>query len=497
MCGLLGMYGTISGANIQGKKDFAVEGMIANSLRGFESTGIALLPGKELQDAEPEVYKRAVNGMDFVQFARTRKLVDKFHGSCGFMVHNRASTRGTVHDENAHPFHKGHITLMHNGTLTQYRNLASKYDGHVDSEAICWAMDEHGAEAVLPRLEGSYSLVWWDEADRSLNFARNEGRPMYWIWAEDKSYFVYGSEHELLWWLASRNNLKLDFTIHHTQPMQHYKFAAPEKSEVFSKKAFFHRAESYQWNQGRRQWRGKGGSQEETEKKTEVTGNTGSAREFNAKFAGMPEARIKAMVELAKDWNVHLDRPVRVQFDKWMPYNSGQLKTAGDKTYGKAYCRSTISGADVLIDGVTQAEWRDLSSASRIISVDIIGIRNEQDRAECIFVGRINYDHTQHVAQMAEAQRSTILVLPDKSKEQAAHDDAGASDLVAGPDGKKVTKQEFKRITERGCCNCSESVTFVEAPLLKWFMHLGSSPEFLCPDCGANDQILKDLQLLH
>ncbi len=48
--------------------------------------------------------------------------------------HNRAATHGDNTVENTHPFTKDHITLVHNGTLFNHRQLANVV---VDSDAIC------------------------------------------------------------------------------------------------------------------------------------------------------------------------------------------------------------------------------------------------------------------------------------------------------------------------------------------------------------------------
>jgi predicted glutamine amidotransferase len=93
------------------------------------------------------------------------------------MAHARAPTKGDNSIENAHPHRWQHITGVHNGTMWNVMGETIS-DKQSDSAAIFKAIAEHGVEAFMKGSRGAYSLVWIDTKDGSLNFLRNDQRPM-------------------------------------------------------------------------------------------------------------------------------------------------------------------------------------------------------------------------------------------------------------------------------------------------------------------------------
>jgi hypothetical protein len=61
---------------------------------------------------------------------------------------------------------------------------------------------------VLEKINGAFSLVWYDNKDNSLHFARNDERPMY-IGVSVHNDLIYASEKGMLEWLADRTHIKL------------------------------------------------------------------------------------------------------------------------------------------------------------------------------------------------------------------------------------------------------------------------------------------------
>lgn len=115
--------------------------------------------------------------------------------------HHRSATKGTVNDQNAHPFHFGHITMVHNGTLTSGVDL-KKFS--VDSEGICAAIAEHGVEA-FSKLHGAYACVWWDSEKKQLHFFKNDERPLTII--KHRNSIIFASEWGMLDWLLRRTQV--------------------------------------------------------------------------------------------------------------------------------------------------------------------------------------------------------------------------------------------------------------------------------------------------
>ncbi len=122
--------------------------------------------------------------------------------------HNRHATKGASDNHKfAHPFKHGHITLMHNGSLTSHYNLTrgTSETFTVDSEAICFAMSRGEAHEVIPQLNGAFALVWVDEEKQTLNFVRNSERPLHLAFDERLGKIYWASEKDMLKWLLDRD----------------------------------------------------------------------------------------------------------------------------------------------------------------------------------------------------------------------------------------------------------------------------------------------------
>lgn len=172
--------------------------LIADQFRGVHSTGVA-----SVAKGQAEVYKRALNAMDFLQLKKSDELITVTADT--LIGHNRYATKGGVSDSTAHPFQHGEITLVHNGTLTSTNSLPEGNKFTVDSEAICYAMSIWEPQQVLEELQGAYALVWHDARDNTLNFARNDERELCIAQAGQNVYWA--SERKMLEWILDRNNI--------------------------------------------------------------------------------------------------------------------------------------------------------------------------------------------------------------------------------------------------------------------------------------------------
>lgn len=118
--------------------------------------------------------------------------------------HNRAATRGVISDDNAHPFHIGNTTLVHNGTLSYVKGM-SKYA--VDSEALTDAFDSEGITA-LGDVYGAFAIVAHNMETGMVTVARNSERPLTWAATKDGCVLL-ASEYGMLAWLAERNSIDI------------------------------------------------------------------------------------------------------------------------------------------------------------------------------------------------------------------------------------------------------------------------------------------------
>lgn len=110
MCGIIGFTGTTEAA------DILINGLQSLEYRGYDSAGIALV-----QDDQTKVIKTT---------GKVAQLRDKVtetegtHGTCG-IGHTRWATHGGVTEVNAHPHQATKVTLIHNGIIENYKEVAA------------------------------------------------------------------------------------------------------------------------------------------------------------------------------------------------------------------------------------------------------------------------------------------------------------------------------------------------------------------------------------
>jgi predicted glutamine amidotransferase/endogenous inhibitor of DNA gyrase (YacG/DUF329 family) len=196
MCGIVGVVGTLA---LKDKTAFK-ELLIADTIRGPHSTGVCAIDGDKRL-----VYKQAVSASEFISQGTLAEITGYKYHTTAFIGHNRFASRGIISNANAHPFCSDHITLVHNGTLTNHYSL--DHDADVDSEAITNYMSEHGVVDTAKELRGTFALVWHD-ADRStINFLRNEFKPLH--IAITASNIYWASEADMLRWVLGRNDIEI------------------------------------------------------------------------------------------------------------------------------------------------------------------------------------------------------------------------------------------------------------------------------------------------
>jgi predicted glutamine amidotransferase len=201
MCGVVGIAG-----NLFAREELTMKRLLLlDSLRGMDSTGIAAV---RMGGAKIVVAKKATHCFNLFD---TKSFNEALQGtsSMAFIGHNRSATVGGVKDVNAHPFQIDHITGVHNGTLedrdkTMLEDIVGE-KFNTDSEALFAAIAKVGAKEVIPKLQkgrdslkGAWSLVWWDSNSKTLNFLRNEHRPMWYCYSEDFKLVFWASEFWML-----------------------------------------------------------------------------------------------------------------------------------------------------------------------------------------------------------------------------------------------------------------------------------------------------------
>jgi glucosamine--fructose-6-phosphate aminotransferase (isomerizing) len=166
MCGI---FGTI------GKTDtlpFLLEGLGRLKYRGYDSTGVAVLSGNEIQT------RRAVGGVSQLVDEVARNPVQGHPG----ISHTRLTMHGSVTTEKAHPHLNvsGRLALVHNGVVENHKHLRGELvgRGHVflsltDTEVLALLIGEafdqnadqtrsallHAMQEALRHVRGAYAIA--------------------------------------------------------------------------------------------------------------------------------------------------------------------------------------------------------------------------------------------------------------------------------------------------------------------------------------------------
>lgn len=204
MCGIIAVVSKKLNGVTNDQRDIFDNLLFVDQLRGKDSTGMFMVTN----GGELELAKEASNATVFREREEYKTLMNQaFRNGAALVGHNRAATKGSIIDANAHPFVvHDQITLVHNGTLWgDHKKLA---DTDVDSHAVAHQIHKHNGDvtAALKTLSGAYALIWHNFKDKTLNFIRNNHRPLHWVECADG--WLWASEDNMLEWIAARYDIK-------------------------------------------------------------------------------------------------------------------------------------------------------------------------------------------------------------------------------------------------------------------------------------------------
>ena len=215
MCGLTGIINLEESATWScdvNKKVFK-ELLEVTSLRGRHSTGIFTVPHDEKEKCN--LLKRAITASEFVQLDEYEKVMKDFNEFRYLIGHARYATDGVISDSTAHPFIHENIVLVHNGSVQNKHELCQLSDMKgtdcdVDSQALAFALSKNPIKDFVQKIEGAFTIVWYDTNNKKLHFIRNTERPLHFGIVEgSEQNIIFASEAEALYFVAKRNKLTL------------------------------------------------------------------------------------------------------------------------------------------------------------------------------------------------------------------------------------------------------------------------------------------------
>lgn len=189
MCGLVGVF----------SKRLSVPERVAfkwllhlDVIRGPHSTGILAVHDK----GQTEVFK-ALGSPDYLYDKYLNDFTDEGvynYWDCSLLLgHNRFATQGEINEENAHPFEFSNVIGAHNGTINQWE--LKKFHGYgefkIDSQILYYEINKNNdLQFVWDEVySGAIALTWWNKEESSLNFVRNDDRPLHYCYTNTGTLF--------------------------------------------------------------------------------------------------------------------------------------------------------------------------------------------------------------------------------------------------------------------------------------------------------------------
>ncbi len=185
MCGIIGYTGKSNATGI------LLKGLKTLEYRGYDSAGIALN-----NNGKSKIIKYAGR-------------VERLCGACKDMSagcgigHTRWATHGKVDDTNSHPHKFGRVTLVHNGIIENFRELAEEFDlnsslvSQTDSEIAAGVIDSffdgNPYSAIInavTKFKGTYALAIMFDGIKDTIFAVRNVSPIVVCKNDDGSYLA-------------------------------------------------------------------------------------------------------------------------------------------------------------------------------------------------------------------------------------------------------------------------------------------------------------------
>ncbi len=159
------MCGIVAAAAQRDVAPLLIAGLKALEYRGYDSAGLAVLDGGDIQRVRAKGKVREMEAL---------YLAHPLPGGTG-IAHTRWATHGVPSEANAHPHVAGRVALVHNGIIENYAGLRSVLQaaGHVftsetDTEVIAALIEarlkqggslRQAVLAVVRELEGAYAIA--------------------------------------------------------------------------------------------------------------------------------------------------------------------------------------------------------------------------------------------------------------------------------------------------------------------------------------------------
>lgn len=417
MCGMIGFHAKQgSWPAYKQREDWLRAMMTVCSLRGEDSAGIALLQNGE---DVPAVYKGAVPPWYFINSPIMGQVESLLFNAHTLLGHCRAATQGAVSDKNAHPFQFGTVTLTHNGTIPKHSIESPKNTLATTDSAMLTALlaeaDVEKAHEVFENTGGAWAVVWYDERDGSLNFARNDERPLWFGSTPDNKILTWASERWMLAAGASRGGNTLDTLEVNVVPLhKHVKYYVEEGVL----RAFVRPIKEYVY--------------------------TWDNKKYNTVIATNHTAPVWAKQGVAVSFVV----------EAFQPYTAA---SATGNLVGKRVGEE--ENVRIICHGFQHNSWRTYQNVKDPVFSGIIS-GSSSSWIDGVRTTTVTVRDASYVSTLKKYNRkvqgTNIIFLPSNHPNK-----------IRGPKG-DVTLKEFVDLTSDGCAWCGIDITTTEAEIMSW-----------------------------
>jgi hypothetical protein len=498
MCGIIGYLTTEEKKESVSRYRFLHQALIADTMRGDDSTG-AYFVGHDAEVGQTPAYcKSTAPGYDFVTYDPDWHSLSgtgaEFYAAIG---HNRSATVGKVAADTAHPFQRGPITLVHNGTLRSTYGLPiTEQQGSFfnDSDAICGNLENTPINELTKDMLGAYALVWHDARDRTMNIVRNDQRPLYLATVKGQNTVFIASESMMLQWILSRLKVNIE-TIAYPKPHQWLRFEhgslkpevieVPKYTSTYQTQSYggyggygsdpwgeIYEGEKYEDDNAETRWVVQQGGPH----RPKGQGPTGPQGSKNSSTSYSRENRItiggrKRMVPTrAQELLLEVDLLVEDR-EKFEPLAT---KEGTKSKFRAVYGYLTETGMSALIHGVPAGIVEATLAFQRTWVVQPLTVR-WNDESEPVVICKLR--HTD-----AEAPTGRALLTPLEPYSDDSQDEEETPHDTMTVDGASMGVHEYMNRTGGGCIRCSGNITLADADDLIW-VNEGRDP--VCPTCVA------------
>jgi len=488
MCGIVCV---ISDTVTAKHKKIFKEMLFYDTVRGRHSTGIVQINKK----LEVDTFKRAVEASDFLQLGRAKTLIES-NDSKVLLGHNRHATIGGVSHDTAHPFTHGNITGVHNGTIRNTYPLDDNAKFKVDSENIMYHLSRNTLEETTPNLRGAYALAWYDSDKKTMNFIRNDERPLWYAASKDGKALLVASEPWMIKVACHRNDLEIS-------PVSNLKEGIHLSVNVEK----FPNEDSVEANEV--DITVKYGNVNQSNVYRGSYGSSSSSSSTTSTNKSKPEdQRIQAATEALKNKSKRRIVPKEERTVELHQLRRVANKSTNDFSY-MACGVDTVSGDRSIVYLTEEVYKNALSNVRNLLKVSApyLAVARSEDGSgswpHLILDGRQNVrlhfkEWTTRVSNgkasaQPENNESKSKMLDDDIPFEKDKEDTGRKVLslkdatVQGYNGRPLTMRKFNEITKCGCANCSDRVSFEDAKSVEWI----SEEAFYCADCKELNELGK------